>query len=65
MATELDKIRGIIPLKMEVEMVSETSGFCPQLTWLVAQEDFINIKVVNKPLKKCSKVRVFQNDGNK
>jgi hypothetical protein len=22
-------------------MVSETLGFCPQLTWLVAREDFI------------------------
>jgi hypothetical protein len=31
----------IIPLMMEVEMVSETLGFYPQLTQLVAQEDFI------------------------
>jgi hypothetical protein len=28
---------------MEAEMVSETLGFYPQLTWLVAQEDFINV----------------------
>jgi hypothetical protein len=31
----------IIPLMMEMEMVSETLGFYPQLTWLVAREDFI------------------------
>jgi hypothetical protein len=30
-----------IPLMMEAEMVSETLGFCPQLTQLVAREDFI------------------------
>jgi hypothetical protein len=29
----------IIPLMME--MVSETLGFYPQLTWLAAREDFI------------------------
>jgi hypothetical protein len=29
-------------LMMKVEMVSETLGFCPQLTWLVARVDFIN-----------------------
>jgi hypothetical protein len=45
-ATELDKIfsgnRGmIVPLMMEAEMVSETLGFYPQLTRLVAREDFI------------------------
>lgn len=28
---------------MEAEMVSETSGFYPQLTRLVAPEDFIEI----------------------
>jgi hypothetical protein len=32
---------GIIPLIMEAEMVSETLGFCPQLTRLIAREDFI------------------------
>jgi hypothetical protein len=26
----------IIPVMMETEMVSETLGFCPQLTWLFA-----------------------------
>jgi hypothetical protein len=26
---------------MEMEMVSETFGFYPQLTWFVAQEEFI------------------------
>jgi hypothetical protein len=26
---------------MEAEMVFETLGFYPQLTWLVAREDFI------------------------
>jgi hypothetical protein len=31
------------PLMMEAEMVSETLGFYPQLTRLVAREDFINI----------------------
>jgi hypothetical protein len=31
----------IIPLMMEAEMVSETLGFFPQLTLLVAREDFI------------------------
>jgi hypothetical protein len=30
---------------METEMVSEMLGFYPQLTWLVAQEDFIGINV--------------------
>jgi hypothetical protein len=29
------------PLMMEAEMVSEMLGSCPQLTWLVALEDFI------------------------
>jgi hypothetical protein len=28
------------PQMMEAQMVSETSGFNPQLTWLVAQQDF-------------------------
>jgi hypothetical protein len=32
---------SIIPLMMEAEMVSETLGFCSQLTRLVAQEEFI------------------------
>jgi hypothetical protein len=36
-------IRGIIPLMMEAEMVSETLGFYPQLIWLVAREYFIRI----------------------
>jgi hypothetical protein len=31
----------IIPLMMEADMVSETLGFYPQLTRLVAREDFI------------------------
>jgi hypothetical protein len=31
----------IILLKMETEMVSETLGLYPQMTWLVAQDDFI------------------------
>jgi hypothetical protein len=31
----------MIPLMMEAEMVSETLGFYPQLTRLVAREDFI------------------------
>jgi hypothetical protein len=38
-ATELDKIfsvNKIIPLTMEMGMVSETLGFYPQLTRLVA-----------------------------
>jgi hypothetical protein len=30
------------PLIMEAEMVSETLGFNPQLTRLVAREDFID-----------------------
>jgi hypothetical protein len=33
-------IRGI-PLMIETEMGSETLGFYPQLTQLVAREDFI------------------------
>jgi hypothetical protein len=33
---------------MEEEMVSKTLGFCPQLTWLVAQEDFIH-KIQSMP----------------
>jgi hypothetical protein len=33
----------IIPLMMEAEMVSETLGFCPLLTRLVAREYFIDI----------------------
>jgi hypothetical protein len=32
---------SIIPLMMEAEMVSETLGFYPQLTQLVAREYFI------------------------
>jgi hypothetical protein len=28
-----------------MEMVSETLGFYPQLTWLVAQEDFITKEI--------------------
>jgi hypothetical protein len=31
----------IIPVMMEAEMVSETLDFYPQLTQLVAQEDFM------------------------
>jgi hypothetical protein len=41
MATELGN--DVIPLMMEAEMVSKTLGFCPQLTRLVAREDFIQI----------------------
>jgi hypothetical protein len=36
-----NSLLDIIPLMMEVEIVSETLGSYPQLTWLVAQEDFI------------------------
>jgi hypothetical protein len=43
-ATKLDKIRGIITLTLEAERVSEALGSCPQLTWLVAREDFIYVK---------------------
>jgi hypothetical protein len=47
-ATELDEIFVIItPLTMEAEMVSETLGFCPQLTRLVAREDFIVYELIN------------------
>jgi hypothetical protein len=28
---------------MEAGMVSKTLGFCPQLAWLVALDDFIDI----------------------
>jgi hypothetical protein len=40
-ATELDKIFSS-SLMMEVKMISETLGFYPQLTRLVAREDFID-----------------------
>lgn len=43
--SEIDKIfSGNKPLVME--MVSETLGFCPQLTLLVAREDFIKLNEV-------------------
>jgi hypothetical protein len=32
----------MIPLIMEAERVSETLGFCPELTRLVARKDFID-----------------------
>jgi hypothetical protein len=47
MVTELDKISGI-RMMMEAEMVSKTLGFCPQLTWIAARDDFIQQKHVNK-----------------
>jgi hypothetical protein len=35
-------IRGVMtPLMMEVDRVSKTLGFCPEVTQLVAQEDCI------------------------
>jgi hypothetical protein len=37
---------GYAALMMEAEMVSETLGFYPQLTRLVAREDFVNNKSV-------------------
>jgi hypothetical protein len=39
--------QNYIPLMMEAEMVSETLGICPQLTRLVAREDFIEKYIVN------------------
>jgi hypothetical protein len=46
----------IIPLMMEVEMVSEMLGFYPQLTWLVAREDFTELANVlqSKTIFTCS-----------
>jgi hypothetical protein len=35
-------IRGMM---METEVVSKMLGLCPELTWLVAQEDFIEFRM--------------------
>jgi hypothetical protein len=45
----------IIPLMTEAEMDSETLGFCPQLTRLVAREDFIELSS-REIFKSCLKI---------
>jgi hypothetical protein len=37
------KVTGSLDPKFQAEAVFRMLGFCPELTWLVAQEDFIKI----------------------
>jgi hypothetical protein len=51
---------------MEAEMASETLGFCPQLTRLVARENFISFKTIYRSsvLSTCPFLRFRKLDNN-
>jgi hypothetical protein len=60
---KIDKL--IIPLMMEAEMVSETLGFCLQLTRLVAREDFIEFSHLESFKSYKKKIMIHEADYDK
>jgi hypothetical protein len=49
---------------MEAEMVSKTLGFYPQLTWLVASENFVEFKASSIKMWHCHETNFYVSNVN-